>query len=374
MQKFEEQVNAAAKAHVGRKDVAGAEVGAGTAAGASFEERRELRERYQHIVNQTQLPRLNKMIRVLDENILDSDQHFTYVVIDDLDRDWVDDRLLNDLIRSLFRTVLDLQRLSRLKILVALRTNIFSQLDFGRAGGQEEKFRGLVLPMKWARNELIALLDERARVAAEERGIENVEGIADLLPRANKARGNALNFILDRTLLRPRDAMAYLNECFTNTSGKPHISWDIILAAEGPYSYGRLLALRDEWKLTYPGIADVFAHFERERMPMSRETFIRHLDDIMELLADNEFAGSTWLTRVSETMWDAGQYEWQQLYHPLTEVLFRIGLIGFSRSPGDAIVYAHDDMDFGSRSTNLRDDSLFCVHPTFHAALEITHR
>ena len=114
---------------------------AGVASGFedSQETKTEQAERFQRIVNETQLAKLNKMLTVLDEDILDT-QHFTYVVIDDLDRDWVDERVANDLIRCLFRTVLDLKRVRNLKVLVALRTNIFQELDFGsRSGGQEEK-------------------------------------------------------------------------------------------------------------------------------------------------------------------------------------------------------------------------------------------
>ena len=66
----------------------------------------------------------NKMREVLNEYVLDK-QHFTYIVIDDLDRDWVDERLANDHLRCLFRSVLDLQRVTNLKILVALRTRYF---------------------------------------------------------------------------------------------------------------------------------------------------------------------------------------------------------------------------------------------------------
>jgi hypothetical protein len=69
----------------------------------SSETKSEQAERYQRIVNETQLAKLNKMLAVLDEDILDS-QHFTYVVIDDLDRDWVDERIAHDLVRCLFRT------------------------------------------------------------------------------------------------------------------------------------------------------------------------------------------------------------------------------------------------------------------------------
>jgi hypothetical protein len=66
-------------------------------------------------------------------------------VIDDLDRDWVAERLSSDLIRCLFRTVLDMRRVANLKIVVALRANFYQELDVGTSGHQEEKFRTPVL-------------------------------------------------------------------------------------------------------------------------------------------------------------------------------------------------------------------------------------
>lgn len=134
----------------------------------SVQERVELVNRYQRIVNETQLSRLNKMMDVLDEDILDSDQHFTYIVIDDLDRDWADEKIANDLIRCLFRAVADFRRVRNLKIIVALRTNIFDAIDFGRSGGQGEKFRALIHRIEWTRLELQELLNNRVLAATSE--------------------------------------------------------------------------------------------------------------------------------------------------------------------------------------------------------------
>ncbi|MDP9409166.1 MAG: hypothetical protein M3P70_01475 [Actinomycetota bacterium] len=100
----------------------GVKGGLGSAVELSQEARFELVARFQRIVNETQLARLNKMINVLDDDILDSPHHFTYVVIDDLDKEWVDERIANDLIRCLFSTVYSLQHVRHLKIVVALRT------------------------------------------------------------------------------------------------------------------------------------------------------------------------------------------------------------------------------------------------------------
>lgn len=89
----------------------------------------EITNRYQRVVNQAHLPRLNQMVQILNDTILDSPHEFTYILIDDLDRGWVEDADLRiQLIRCLFEAVMDMSRISHLKILVALRTNIFGQL------------------------------------------------------------------------------------------------------------------------------------------------------------------------------------------------------------------------------------------------------
>jgi hypothetical protein len=351
----------------------GARVGAhaGSAGEVGTETRVQVADRFQRIVNETQLARLNKMVSILDEEILDS-AHFTYVIIDDLDRDWVDERISNDLIRCLFRTVLDLQRVRNLKAVVALRTNMFQELDFGRSGGQEEKFRSLVLDVTWNRRGLEEVLDERVRLAASRSGLD-AQSMRELLPHANKARGNPLKYLLDRTLMRPRDAIAFANECLSKAAGATSISWDNIRAAERQYSSKRLLALRDEWKPTYPGIDALFEKFRGAPTTMSREQFLQRLDECLLLVGDNEFSGVRWITEKASAFWfDATPpKEWIEKHQPLVALLYRIGLIGCGVAGSGAPVFHADDPSLAESLPRLARCDRFVVHRTFQMALDI---
>ena len=332
----------------------------------------QLVERFQRVVNETQLPRLNKMMTVLNDEILDSPQHYTYIVIDDLDRDWVDEKVLNSLIRCLFRTVVDLKRIRNLKVLVALRTNIFEQLNFGaRTGGQEEKFRSLTLHVRWVRSDLERLLDTRARVAAERHRMEGVRGISDMLPAANKARGNPISFILRHTLMRPRDVLAFINECLSLAAGKRRVTWAEIAAAERSYSRNRLLALRDEWKSSYPDIDKFLRLFQSSSVNVSREGLTRILDDAALLPGDPEFLGVRWMTELSASIWNSlDGDDWITLYQSMIGFLFHIGFLGCIRSEG-TVIYSHDQPEFVDQASNLAEIEKFCVHPAFRAALDI---
>lgn len=378
---FEGRVGAEAEARFGIKRLA--EVGAAASAslGLTHEQKMEQADRFQRIVNETQVPRLNQMIKVLQEDILGSEHDFVYVLVDDLDRDWIDERVENDLIRCLFRAVFDLQKVRHLKTLVALRTNIFNDLDFGRTGGQEEKYRSLVLRMRWIKNDLITVLDERTRAAVElfagtnsaaSTVVTGPSSIASLLPRTNPARGNPMDFVLARTLMRPRDAIAYLNKALSLAKGRPRITWEALKEAENSYSGDRLLALRDEWKLNYPGIDDVLDVFRGVNEVMDREGMTAPLNEVVLLPAESTFQGTKWVTEISEPIWNATpDDDWVDQYFPLVRLLFRIGFIGFSSSLGGKILYAHDDLEFCERPSNLTQHSQFAVHRTFHAALDI---
>lgn len=369
--KFEERFDVEARATLGVAHLANFSSGIGSLTSVNTEVSKEQIERFQAIINEPQIPRLNKMIEVLREDILDSTQNFIYVVIDDLDRDWVDERIANDLIRCLFRSVRDLRRVKNLKILVALRTNIFEELDFGGpGGGQEEKYRSGTLTIRWNKTELVELLNQRVRAAAAEHSLDGLTAIDDLIPRPNPTRGNALEYVIERTLMRPRDAIAYLNECLALASGKSAITWDIVHAAEKPYSSNRLLALRDEWKPTYPSIDKVFAVFRQAPVPMTKSELIARLDETALLLAEPDFRGIIWMEKLTERLWDAKVRDWADEYHPLFRLLFDIGFLGCRMPNTTREIYHHDEPGFAEGVENLSRTAEFFIHPAFRRAIE----
>lgn len=369
--KFTERIDAEAGVNVGHP---GGSVNAGrkSAYETSTESRAEQVHRFQRIVNENQLARLNKMVDVLDDHILESTHDYRYVVIDDLDKEWVDERIANDLIRCLFSTVYGLQHVRNLKVLVALRTNIFQELDFGRRGaGQEEKFRALVLDLRWTGTDLETLLDERVHAAAK--GTElSASRIADILPHANNTMGKPIEYLLDRTLMRPRDAIAFANECLAVGVGKGRLSWPDIKTAERSYSSKRVLALRDEWKGTYPGIGGVIDKFRRSHARMDSEDFESRLEEVMMLLSDPTFEGIRWLTDVTSTYWTSGPAAtWSEMYQPLTQVLYTIGLVGMSTKPSARPTFVTDDPHFVEQESHVERRSGFYIHRAYHAGLDV---
>lgn len=371
-ERFERQVNAEAK-------VGAPSLGLGLSTGGTgthtVEKRVELVQRFQNVVNATQMPRLNKMIDVLDQDILDSPQHFTWIIIDDLDKDWVDESLANELILCLFRAVMDLVRVQNLKIVVALRTNIFHALDFSKIAGQQEKFRSLSTRVSWTREELEGLLDQRVRSAGQRTGWTDFKTVEDILPGGTPKRGKALDTILSATLMRPRDAISYINASLEAASGRPPVTWADIHAALPEYSANRLLALGDEWQPTYPGIDRVFGVFAKAKTVLVPEAFREMLENVALLLVDADFRDSSWLREATEKYWEADPATPHDLraFEPLVEILYRVGFIGL-RLPGRKPVFAHEDPLIFDQHHTLEVIGSFIVHPAFWPVLGIQER
>lgn len=350
----------------------GMKIGLGASASRTHERSSDFQqtERFQRIANDVQLAKLNKMLAVLNEEILD-EQNFTYIVVDDLDRDWVDQRLSNDLIRCLFRVVLDLKRVTNLKVIVALRSNIFRELDFGQSGGQEEKFRSMILDVKWTRIQLEDLLDDRVKVAADTHGLA-AQTLRDLLPPGRtSARGSAVEYILKRTMMRPRDAIAFINECLAAASGGTRITWENIIQAERGYSSKRLLALRDEWKPTYPGVGEVIDKFQGVPSRITPEQLVKILDEIAILGTSTQFAGHKWISDFIDPIWQSGSHEWYRQYQPLTAFCYSLGFLGIATEGSAAPRFHSDDPLLVDSSDRLRSARYFYIHRTYHSALSV---
>ena len=63
-----------------------------------------------------------------------------------------------------------------------------------------------------------------------------------------------IDYILNRTMLRPRDVILFFNFCIQKAADRPQLTAQIIREAEGEYSRNRLRSLADEWSGDYPNL------------------------------------------------------------------------------------------------------------------------
>jgi hypothetical protein len=342
----------------------------------SIETVSEIRHQYQAIVNSTQLPRLKEMINLLGDEILSNERDFVYVVIDDLDKNWVDDDFAVILIRCLFDAVISMQHVANLKILVALRTNILNQLNFEgqRRGRQQEKVHGLTMEMRWSASHLEELLNQRFVAVAEEGYVEEGTTLKSFLPPRNRTLGDPVDFIMSRTLMRPRDAISFCNEIAEKAAGKPlPVKWEHLTSAERVYSSKRMDALADEWKDPYFGLERILKGFRGRGVEFRPDQMIEILDDIVFDCISNEHEKYEWLNRLVGDRWNGPSKEHADLlscYGEVVKILFRTGFLGLSRhSSHEAPLFSYT---FDLKNIDLASVGQFVIHPAFRAALGYT--
>jgi hypothetical protein len=226
----------------------------------SSEQKEEIVNRGQQVVNRIQIKELSAIIDLLDEVLLSDRKKRYYITIDKLDENWVEDKLRFQLIRALIETGLEFTKISNIKVIIALRSDLLDRVyRFTRDPGfQEEKYRTSSLDLTWPKEKLIEMLDCRIDKLVKSQYTKQTVTYKDLLPiiRTGKRKSmSATEYMLERTLLRPRDLIQFFNICITQSDNQPTISHSALIAAEGIYSRERFRALVDEWIGVYPNLA-----------------------------------------------------------------------------------------------------------------------
>lgn len=174
-------------------------------------------------------------------------------------------------------------------------------------------------------------------------------------------------------MMRPRDAIMYLNACVRDATGKNRITWANIHGAERAYSHERLAALIDEWKYPYADIGEALKQFRRQPECLNRDQFNQVAENIFLLLADDKFSGTHWLEPMAQWYWSPGSNDisWEDGYGSLLDLLYKIGFIGITKGMGSKPTFSYETGAFHRALDLLRDNSSFEVQRAFRPALEL---
>ena len=223
----------------------------------NIEEKAEIIERGKNIINSIQMRELTDILDFLNEDVFDDEKSKYYICIDKLDENWIDDRFRYLLIRSLIETQRDFVRVKNIKIIVVLRSDLIERVfRFTRdAGFQEEKYRSMYLQLNWTDGHLRDLLDKRINYLVKQTYTKKPVGFKDIMPKEINGT-SSIDYMIKRTLMRPRDLIEYFNLCAEQAVDRPTITKNMLLSAEGIYSRDRLRSLQDEWYADYPTLSD----------------------------------------------------------------------------------------------------------------------
>jgi hypothetical protein len=217
----------------------------------SQQQRDEFVHRAQQVVNDIQVKELSGMLTFLDEVLAGASSEF-FITIDRLDEAWVDDKLHYKLVKALVDTVREFGKVHRAKVIIALRIDLIERVfreTKGEPGFQEEKYHSLYLPLRWSRQQLISLLNRRIGLLIRDAYTSHTPTYDDILPHGlHEKGGQSVDYIIERTWMRPRDVIDFFNSCIKHAEGQAKFSKAVVKEAEGEYSRTRLVSILEEWQ------------------------------------------------------------------------------------------------------------------------------
>jgi hypothetical protein len=279
----------------------------------------------------------------------------TVILVDNLDKDWKPFEDLNieiDILRSL---------LDSLRVLsntfshseVALKSYVFIRNDILRLLHERtpDKGKSNVVHLQWSDKEALReVIRERLQASSE-----NASASWEQFFVAECKGVDSFSYMVDRTLMRPRDLLTFCKISIETALGRGHnkVEDSDILYAERTYSTRMFGSLTDEIKDVYGDIEACLLEFLDEENPLA-ETRVRSL---IASGLDSDHQG------------DADS---------VLELLLAYGFLGIQTGPNE-YGYSVDSPDnlskMKKRAEKLakRDgvEKMFVVHPTFRAGLGI---
>jgi len=339
----------------------------------SEEKRIEIIERYKKIVSAEQLSDLSKVIQLLVSD--EPKQPNYFILIDRLDEHWVEDVVRFRMIRALAETLPRFRALRRLKIVVALRTDVIERVirETSSLGFQREKVDDYICDLRWNKSDLKKLLAERVRLLGQGMSLPNQLTLEDALSR-NVGAQDAFDYIFERTLSRPRDLISFFNECLkvSAASDANGIGAETIRKAEREYSFGRLRALCDEWRSVYPSLEDLLRGIGREGDQLTVADLSQKCDHLaLQILAKETVPGDQIKSAAQDVYDDQTIIAKQKLTAEIIRALYRVGAIGLKWSTKDKFLYSHIDEPELSAAL-FPPETRIRLHPMLHRALNVS--
>ena len=351
-------------------DGLGAKLEAGAGQKLSKEEKQEVINRGSRVVNQLQIKALADVVRLLADEIFNDSQESYFIVIDDLDTNWVDDPLKYKLIRALIETVKTFRQIKSVKIIVSLRQDLLQRVISATrdSGFQSEKYETLYLKIRWTKAQLVELLNKRISFLVRQRYTSRPIPIDELFPKKID-HSLFIDFLVERTFLRPRDAILFVNECIERAADKGQISVQIVKDAEGAYSAKRIDSLQEEWQTIYPRVADYIRVFARRPVQQRISDFNEaSMRDWMFncLIKENDHDDP--VVRAARLWLDEDKSSAFRFALTLMESLYVVGAVSLKPDTGSPDYWSFFS-DFIPSEGSLKPASIVKLHPTFWRAV-----
>lgn len=332
----------------------------------------DVKKRATEVVSSLQIQKLNEILSLLAEYSFDDPQKKYVIIIDQLDENWAENETRYKFIRALIEEIKVFRKIKNIKIIVALRLDLLrSVFNLTRSSGfQEEKYESYILDIKWTPEQLTELIQKRVgEVYRKQYTRDNVK-IQDIFPKPKGGPTGLtpIEYITERTLLRPRDILQYVNECFSVALNRERISWDSIQKAESVYSLKRLRSLKEEWGDIYPSFEETVELLRNLPDKFSRTIIPRA--NIDSVISELSIQGTQDPCAVVANKMLNGESRESDVINELLLCLYNLGIVGFKVSSLTPYKWSSRDSTPATKN-EIKRASGMKIHKMLHSALDI---
>lgn len=344
----------------------------------STEKKSEIVARTRKIISQEQLAELHGVIDMLSTFESGDAMKGYYILIDRLDERWVDDTVRFRMIKALIESLRSFRKVTKLKILVALRADVLERVvqETADISFQREKFEDYRIDLQWSKPDLKSLVEKRLNALFKRQYTTGLIGFGDIFPN-NVGPKETFDWIAERTLLRPRDVIAFVNECIDASDGKPQVTLSALRKAETEFARKRRDALLQEWRSSYPTLDKLLTNILKDGRSACTLNELAEdgslVDDMcLSICSDGRIAFDP-LHKICQAHIDGKDQDNFKVVQEAAAILYRTGAFGVKLGSQERFLYSHLDQPLVSPDILTRDTRLR-LHPMLSAAYNVQDR
>jgi len=340
----------------------------------SVEKKSELVARARQVIDSGQLAELGSVIDILAEEAADDDMNNFYILIDKLDDKWADTSIRFRLIRSLIETLKSFKKITNLKVVVALRSDILERViqETRDLTYQREKIEDYFIRIKWSKQQLKELIQKRILHLFKHKYTKDGIQFEDIFQH-RIANTDPFDYILARTLMRPRDVISFINECLKVSQSLSEVTASSIRKAEAEYSRIRKESLEEEWFSVFPTLSNILNYiggFRKGGIDVSELQESMSTDELALEISGQQKVDLDPVYKIANAYCTDAPSNQLSFIREIIAVLYRVGAIGVKLMPGDKLIYSHID-DPLIIPSHISDKSKIRVHPMLHATFRL---
>ena len=269
------------------------------------------------------------------------------------------------MIRALINALKQFKRIRNLKIIAALRSDVLERVvqETGDLGFQREKFEEYFHHIRWNKQQLRNLIDKRISYTFKKQySSQDPVKFSDVfLSKINNE--DPFDYMIERTLMRPRDIMSFVNESFARSEGKNNISGNTVKDCEHEYSRKRREALENEWRSAFECIPDLIKYlnnFKRSSISFSEFCDSAKVDELALKILDTK--GNYDPVRLLADKYSSENITVEAFMKEVATALYRVGVVGLKLNSSEKMFYSHINAPLLD-GASLSNESRVRIHP-----------